>query len=129
MAPPSPVPRASYASVEDPQTCAQASVLPGRPPPGDGIEKVALIVTHGMGQQVPFETLEFVADAVRKEAGAAASKVTTRIVRFGIEGKPVEQQLPRAEIRLTLPNGMRRDVHFYEVYWAPLTEGKLRSVI
>src|ERR1700716_4711956 len=81
MAPPFPLPRASYASVEDPQTCAQASVLPASPPPDDGIEKVAVIGTHGNSF--------------------------------------------RAEIRLTLPNGMRRGVHFYEVYWAPLTEGKV----
>ena len=132
MAPPktAPVPRISNAHAEDAQTIALAEGVQAAPPPDDGVEKVAVIVTHGMGQQVPFETLEMVANAVLREhklqnPKAPEPKVVTRVVRMGTEGNPVELQLPRAEMRLTLPGGTHRDVHFYEVYWAPLTEGKV----
>ena len=138
MAPPvpAPPPRPSYADVQNPQTAAETLVTPVAPPPDDDVEKVAVIVTHGMGQQVPFETLEMLANAVRTEAslqnpGAPSPMVTTRVVRLGTKGEPTEPQLTRAELRITLPDGMPRDVHFYEVYWAPLTEGKvtIRDVI
>jgi hypothetical protein len=138
MAPPvaAPPPRPSYANVQDPETTAQAGVHPAAPPPEDGVEKVAVIVTHGMGQQIPFETLELLAEAVRTEAAnrnpaAPPPPVATRVARLGTAGNPGEPQLPRAELRLFLPDGTPRDVHFYEVYWAPLTEGKvtLRDVI
>jgi hypothetical protein len=138
MAPPvqAPAPRPSYVNVPDARTNAQAQVTPAEPPPDDGVEKVAVIVTHGMGQQVPFETLEMLANAVRREAslqnpGTPSPRVATRVVRLGTKGEPTEPQLPRAELRLTLPDGSSRDVHFYEVYWAPITEGKvtIRDVI
>jgi len=108
-------------------------VKPAAPPPDDGVEKLAVIVTHGMGQQVAFETLELLADAVRKEAaarnpGAPPQPIATRVVRLGSKGDPTEPQLPRAELRVFLPDGTPRDVHFYEVYWAPLTEGKVTTL-
>jgi hypothetical protein len=31
----------------------------------------------------------------------------------------------RAELPLRRPDGSRVDVHFYEAYWAPLTEGRV----
>lgn len=91
--PAAPPPRPSYASVQDPETTAQAGVQPAPPPPDDGVEKVAVIVTHGMGQQVPFETLELLANAVRTEAancnpGAPPPPVVTRVVRLGTKGDP-----------------------------------------
>jgi hypothetical protein len=127
--------RASYASVGESQTNSQVAVAPAQPPADDGVEKVAVIVTHGMGQQVPFETLELVANAVRDEDvrlhPRANPQVTTRVVRLGAAGESNEPQLPRAEIRLTRRDGQPVDVHLYEVYWAPLTEGRvtIRDVI
>src|SRR5712671_3975199 len=109
MAPqPAPRPRPSYAGVQNPQTAAQTQVTPAAPPADDAVEKVAVIVTHGMGQQVPFETLEMLANAVRTESslqnpGAPLSTVTTRVVRLGTTGEPTEPQLTRAELRITLP--------------------------
>lgn len=112
--------------------------------------KVAIIVNHGMGQQVPFETLELVAKALWKKELATsgqAQRILTRMVRLGTEGKPEEKELTRAEVRLTGqkpdangrplvgPDGQPAtevvEAHLYEAYWAPLTEGKvnLRQVI
>ena len=80
---------------------------------------VAVILTHGMGQQVRFETLEGVAnalrDAERRGAPAGAGDVVVRRV------PGIEPELFRAE--LTLRDGTC--VHLYEAYWAPLTEGRI----
>lgn len=89
-------------------------------------QQVAVIVCHGMGQQVPFETLDGVARLVRKEvrqqqvdSGGQVPRdfpeVRTRIVaQDGLK-------LGRAEFRYS-PNC---EVHIYEAYWAPLTAGKV----
>ena len=82
-------------------------------------ERVAVVVVHGMGQQVPFETLEGVADAIR--AGLPASEGTPEIRTMFVELG--SSAVPRAE--LTLAGPPRRDVHLYEAYWAPLTEAKV----
>ncbi|HTM57806.1 MAG TPA: hypothetical protein VL123_05265 [Candidatus Udaeobacter sp.] len=110
----------------------------------------AVIVVHGMGQQVPFETLEQVAnllrdaDQARREAprsgsgapaGPRAGNSAPAGPRAG-NGAPAgprvvvdevmlgEKQLPRAELRVAADGG-HRDVHLYEAYWAPATEGRV----
>jgi hypothetical protein len=83
----------------------------------------ALIVFHGMGQQVRFETIDTVTrvlQAAARERGAAPDRVTVRLVQLG------EHVLGRAELRLQTAGGEARDVHVYEAYWAPLTEGRVR---
>ena len=102
---------------------------------------IAVIVCHGMGEQVPFETLNAVAEALwsrQSESPMDASNARVRYVSFG------EDWLPRVE--LTLRDraaddgghrdhggrqrddaGGRFDAHLYEVYWAPLTEGKVTA--
>ncbi len=107
---------------------------PPRPEDARLPRKLAIIVNHGMGQQVPFETLELVAQALWKkelEAGHRAEAVVTRMVRLGTGGKPEELELARAEVRLTQADGTPVEAHLYEAYWAPLTAGKvnLRQVI
>lgn len=88
--------------------------------------KTAVIVCHGMGQQVRFETLNNVADLLRRTDRVRGS-VVTRLVRFG-DGEM------RGRVELALETGRdqkQREVHLYEIYWAPLTEGKisLRDVV
>jgi hypothetical protein len=101
--------------------------LPERAPvPADGRRKVALLVCHGMGQQVPFETIDTAARVMRRAnlrlgARGTAPDVTTRIVDIGI-GKPVG----RAELVLDDPDHGDTDLHIYEAYWAPLTAGKVK---
>jgi hypothetical protein len=90
---------------------------------------VAVIVAHGMGQQVPFQTLGDFVEGARTAAAAPDTKVeaTTRFVRAA-DGTP--KRLSRLETTLML-NGAPTRVDFYEVYWAPHTEGvaTLRDVI
>ena len=98
----------------------------GKPP------KVAVLVVHGMGQQIRFQTLDQVELGLRA-AEAATTGVppddqppsVARLVQLGAE------LLPRLEISLGTRDGARTDVHLYEAYWAPITEGRvtLRDVI
>ncbi|MFZ0771520.1 MAG: hypothetical protein WCA49_18675 [Candidatus Sulfotelmatobacter sp.] len=96
--------------------------------------RVAVIVNHGMGQQVPYETMEGVALAIRRGITNDGDKLPepfVRIVRLGIEGKDdTETELVRVELQVP-GEGEIYDVHIYESYWAPLTEGKvsLKDVI
>jgi len=92
----------------------------------------AIVVTHGMGQQVHFETLEQIAVSLRSaelRARGAANDIVPRVVRLR-DGNGKETELVRAEMNVTASDGQERTVHVYESYWAPLTEGQatLRDV-
>lgn len=92
----------------------------------DPAEKVAVIVVHGMGQQVPFETIDGVARSLWQKA--AESTGPDRYVPGKViarTAKPGDQVVRRAELCLRGPAGSERRVHIYEAYWAPLTEGKI----
>jgi hypothetical protein len=81
-----------------------------------------VFVTHGMGQQVPFATVDDLVAALRKYPAFAEAKPHAEVVQLG------DQMLQR--VALHLP-GLNRDIHFYEGYWAPITEGvvTLRDVV
>lgn len=76
--------------------------------------RTAILVVHGMGQQIPFSTLDAVA------RGLGVTEAHARMSKVG------EEMLSRLETRIE-----RRSVHLYEAYWAPLTEGRitLRQVV
>lgn len=102
-----------------------AQVLGLAPPP-----ITAVLVVHGMGQQLPFETLDELANGLYQEdarsfglAGAQPARV--KHVQLG------NQPLERVEMQLRDARGGLREVHLYEAYWAPLTEGAvdLRDVV
>ena len=102
--------------------CAPASRTASTP--GSRTARMAVIVSHGMGEQVPFETLNAVAEALWKQQSTApmdASNARVRYVAFG------DDWLPRVELKLDTPGGSECTVHLYEVYWAPLTEGKVTA--
>ena len=106
-----------------PARLEQAQAAP-TPPAAEPPERVAVIVAHGMGQQAHFETLEQVAELLRAaeaRSHGVAPPITVRIARLGA------RELPRAEIRVTTAAGRPREVHLYESYWAPLTEGKVTT--
>ena len=95
-----------------------ASLLPTVP-------RYAAVVVHGVGQQTRLETLDVLAHGIARAAGAV------------LDGPPVARQvavgdtwLQRLELGLRTDGG-RRELHVYEAYWAPLTEGavSLRDVI
>ncbi|HEX8620171.1 MAG TPA: hypothetical protein VF911_21505, partial [Thermoanaerobaculia bacterium] len=75
------------------------------------------IIAHGMGQQVPYETQNAIAQGLL-DADATGTNTTARVknIASGCE------RLQRLELELEL-EGTRRTVHVYEAYWAPLTEG------
>ncbi len=92
------------------------------PPP-----RIAVLALHGMGQQIPFETL----DQVQRNFCAAASRQGVKLPRPSVQvAKVGDEVLRRAEVRMGEAESSP-EVHFYEVYWAPLTEGRvdLRDVI
>ncbi|MCH7493834.1 hypothetical protein IIA16_03890 [bacterium] len=86
---------------------------------------VAVLVFHGMGEQVPFETIEGL--AANLEASSAGSPATAKLqgtshVRLG------EHIYPRAELRAWPAGeegGPGREIHIYEAYWAPLAAGHI----
>jgi hypothetical protein len=107
------------------------SVFPGKLPTakaaGERRAEWAIIVNHGMGQQVHFETLEQVVVALRDaeyRARRSVADVNTRVVKLpGANGK--EFDVLRAEMDVTDSRGNVHPVDLYESYWAPLTEGKV----
>jgi hypothetical protein len=99
------------------KTSEQPSVRPEQPKssaqgsPGPA----AILVVHGMGQQIPFQTLGDLAKGLTgKNSHPAAATVTLG-----------DQRLQRIELTVALPGGRTRDVHIYEAYWAPFTEGNV----
>lgn len=83
---------------------------------------IAFLICHGMGQQVPFETLDCVAKAIcdaNTEQGGHAD-IVGRMLK--VDAK--ENLISRVEITLKSASGETRQVlHLYEAYWAPVTEG------
>jgi hypothetical protein len=93
--------------------------------------RCAVLVVHGMGQQLQFETLDQVVTGLYRAEEAATGvpiaqqpRTEVRIVRLG------EECLARAEMKLRRRSREAR-VDLYEGYWAPLMEGQvnLRDVI
>jgi hypothetical protein len=75
-----------------------------------------VFVTHGMGQQVPFATLDAVFERLRRLEPFSSARPEAETVRLG------GQQMQRLVLRLPAHG---REIHFYEGYWAPLTEGEV----
>jgi hypothetical protein len=95
----------------------------------DGESPVAIIIVHGMGQQLPYQTLASLAD--RLSGDNQHQDQCVRHVHFVDAARPKRSVfLPRAEITVPDPgndnhNCKRRQAHIYEVYWAPLTEANI----
>ena len=96
---------------EAPSSPAPTSFTPHGPP-------AALLVCHGMGQQVRFETLEQLAHCVTHPD---YPDVGIRRVTIGSPG----EELYRIEMTMADREGEPREVHLYEAYWAPVTEGRV----
>ncbi len=85
----------------------------------------AVIVVHGMGQQTKLETLTTVTRGLVRAAGPLLDgRPRVRLVDLGAD------RYQRVELTLRSEAG-QRELHVYEAYWAPLTEGAvtLRDVI
>ena len=87
-----------------------------------GPRPVAMLVCHGMGQQVRFETLGLVASSIL----TAAEKNRCTVDPNGVHlTRSDDSFLARAELKWTTPGGHQRELHLYEAYWAPVTESKV----
>lgn len=90
-----------------------------------GARRVAVLVCHGMGQQVPFEALDNVA---REFAEVCKTEGIEPELQVAQQVGTHDSFIPRVEIRFTSKDGGHIAAHFYEAYWAPLTEGKIGLV-
>jgi hypothetical protein len=83
--------------------------------------RIAIFIAHGMGQQIPFETLDSIAESLRaydaQLTGRNAKPVSNSI-------KTEDQWLARVELELKSGSSLI-EAHIYEGYWAPLTEGRI----
>jgi len=89
--------------------------------PPEAKHKTAVWVVHGMGQQVPFATLEQVAEGVIAVAG------DDRIENLQYREVKVDKTvLQRVELTIKRADDSLRKVDVYECYWAPKTEGAVK---
>ena len=98
--------------------------------PETEVEKRAIWIVHGMGQQIPFETLDGLTEGILRVAKppdeAQGFTVSACSIRVG------DEVLQRVELKVRSADGKKVvELHLYEAYWAPITEGvaKLRDVI
>ncbi len=106
---------------------------------GRPTEKHAVWIVHGMGQQIPFETLDSLTTGILKVADRFGARIPgsrprVTAVKFGPSGPGgKEQVVERVEIDLQDKEDAKKNcqLHLYEAYWAPVTEGaaKLGDVI
>ncbi|MGH9422367.1 MAG: hypothetical protein ACRD3J_20490, partial [Thermoanaerobaculia bacterium] len=92
---------------------------------GSGATKrVAVLVCHGMGQQVKFETLDSVARALRTTAVECGTAQSTDGINVSLQANN-DDFIGFATVPLKKPGGSIVEAHFYEAYWAPITEGQV----
>lgn len=101
------------------RTASQEPFSAPREAPGEPLSLRAVLVVHGMGQQVRFQALDQIAQGLLREAGGSTRNPVARTVRIG------DDTYQRLELFLSLPGGGEREVHVYEAYWAPITEGQV----
>lgn len=86
-------------------------------------KRVAVLITHGMGQQLPFETLDSLVEGLIATA-QDQSKTKVPMVR-AVTARLGELTTQRVEFDTRNKAGEDVEVHVYEGYWAPLTEGQV----
>jgi hypothetical protein len=91
----------------------------GKPPR----KRRAVWIVHGMGQQVPFETLDGLAEGIMRVGhappGTGGFEPRVRTVQIG------DQTVQRVELDV-FENDGNVELHLYEAYWAPVTEGQVK---
>jgi len=83
--------------------------------------RVAVLAVHGIGEQVPFETLELVARGLCAADGHPNPTITATNVAF--DSTHTAQRL---DVVIHDREDKEVDVHLYEAYWASLTEGAVK---
>ncbi len=87
-----------------------------------GKQNVAVLVCHGMGQQVRYETISAVAQSLGDIAAKKGMAVSPVEVHLSQEN---DAFLVRTELGWKDKGAQEHCVHVYEAYWAPLTEGRV----
>lgn len=123
MSEPKPIP--SWISVG---TTVRHHLLPIDQPIAPAPRRTAVLAVHGMGQQKIFETVSQVVTSISDHCGARLGMIINARAVDTVVG---EQKIGRVELELKDGGGASREVHVYESYWAPLTEGQvtLRDVV
>lgn len=108
---------------------AVVATLPDIPAPGAGPElagegRTAILVAHGMGQQLRYQTLDMVVDGLAKAPGDWL--VTDQAMSLVRVGRKDMQRVTVTIARQTANGIEERKADVYEAYWAPLTEGQVR---
>jgi hypothetical protein len=110
-------------------TPLEAKAMPSAPR-----EKRAIWIVHGMGQQIPFETVDGLARGVLEELARQNPSQQPRPRLRTV--KIADQVLQRVEIDMlgqsdASGHANNYKLHLYETYWAPKTEGvaKLTDVV
>jgi hypothetical protein len=85
----------------------------------------AVLVFHGIGEELRFETLSRAASLLLVEAENRRATVESVVIRSVPRDAAANDLEVRAELSWTESNGTKRQVHVYESYWAPLTLGKV----
>lgn len=83
---------------------------------------IAVYTVHGMGEQVRFQEIDKIAAILedeQKRFGYTLLSTTARIVDLGAGPHP------RTDMLLQRADGHQVEVHIYEAYWAPVTEGRV----
>jgi hypothetical protein len=90
--------------------------------------QIAVFITHGMGQQVPFETIDSATEGL-VQAAARKNRPVSSIRARTIQIDGIKTQ--RTEFDMRDVKGRDVEVHVYEGFWAPITEGHvtLRDVM
>lgn len=90
------------------------------------LDTTAVVVFHGMGQQVKFETLDMLAQALIEAHEAKGERTAKRVRHVWCEDRDGGRFFPRVEVELQDASGnAKKHIHVYEAYWAPLTEGAI----
>jgi uncharacterized membrane protein len=93
--------------------------------------RVAFLVTHGMGQQVPFETVSMIGQALITEHSKRhpdeekPDEFQVQVRRVRLTAADNAPELSRVEVTLPREQGKSVEAHIYESYWAPFTEGQI----
>ena len=101
------------------------SIFQSIAPSAPSTRTVACMVTHGMGQQVPFETAASIAEAFVR----GRQPVSRQVNRVLLSTAPDANLISRIELQYAATaTAPAINLHIYEGYWAPLTEGKITYV-
>jgi hypothetical protein len=93
----------------------------------------AVLVFHGIGEEVRFETLGRAASFILTEARERGGKDFDIVIRpvpkdIAANALDVRAELSWTEVDAQANTQTKRQVHVYEAYWAPLTAGKVTYV-